>query len=195
MNTREPLHSFRTKTGLIICVRRLQVKDACYLVDVFDHMGPESRYQRFCRAIGNVSREQIWQEATEIAQLTANKGAGLIAFSALPGQGIVPLGVARYVETTSRTAEVAVSIRDDFQNMGIGTELMRLLAEMARENGFERLVGDMLSDNVTMWRVFQHLPYHATRTADGMYYQVALDLTMPTVVDNKKERPLSNVVA
>ena len=143
MNTKHPMHSFCTKTGLMVCVRRLQADDARFMIDIFDHMGPESRYQRFGRTIGDVSRERVWQEAQEMTRLLAGgKSNGVIAFCALPGKGIQPLGAARYVRTTSREAEVSVSVRDDFQGMGIGTHLVRLLVEIARENGIERLVGD-----------------------------------------------------
>lgn len=180
MNIRHPMHSFCTKTGLMICVRRLQADDARFMIDIFDQMGPESRYQRFGRTIGDVSREQIWQEAQEMTRLIAEgKSVGVIAFCALPGKGIQPLGAARYVRTTSREAEVSVSVRDDFQGMGIGTHLIRLLVEIARGNGIERLVGDTMTDNAPMLYIFERLPYATRRISEGNYYKIIIDISSP----------------
>ena len=180
MNTKHPMHSFCTKTGLMVCVRRLQADDARFMIDIFDHMGPESRYQRFGRTIGDVSRERVWQEAQEMTRLLADgKSNGVIAFCALPGKGIQPLGAARYVRTTSREAEVSVSVRDDFQGMGIGTHLVRLLVEIARENGIERLVGDTMTDNAPMLYIFERLPYTIQRIPEGNYHKIIIDLTSP----------------
>ena len=46
-------YQIRTKEGLLLHIRHIQDSDAPYLVDLFEHMGPESRYRRFLQPLDN----------------------------------------------------------------------------------------------------------------------------------------------
>ncbi len=63
-------------------------------------------------------------------------------------------------------AEVAVLVSDGFQKRGLGTELARRLVEIARAEGCNRVVADLLPENAAMQSVFRHLGFelrHSTR--------------------------------
>ena len=62
-------HTFRTKDEDLIGLRPLQPEDAHHLVDLFDHMGPESRFLRFNLALPNPDRELVWSEARRLAEI------------------------------------------------------------------------------------------------------------------------------
>lgn len=47
----------------------MAAKDAPYLVDLFEHMSSESRYNRFMQAIDHIDIDRIWSEAEHIAHL------------------------------------------------------------------------------------------------------------------------------
>jgi acetyltransferase len=72
--------------------------------------------------------------------------------SAPPDDALV--GVCRYarVEGTAR-AECAIVVADGWQGRGLGTELMRALAEAAKARGIRVLEGTTLADNrrLTEW--------------------------------------------
>lgn len=53
-----------------------------------------------------------------------------------------------------KVAEVAFTIRDDHQGLGIGTRMLEMLADVARSNGITRFEADTLADNVQMLDVF-----------------------------------------
>ena len=49
-------------------------------------------------------------------------------------------------------AEFAVIVSDQFQNLGLGTELLAALIDVARRENVARIVGDILSENRAMQR-------------------------------------------
>jgi GNAT superfamily N-acetyltransferase len=70
----------------------------------------------------------------------------LVALRRGTGEGV---GVARFVRLGDDpgAAEFAVTVADDWQGRGIGTALLALLAERARQEGIDRFRGLMLTDN------------------------------------------------
>lgn len=179
-------YTFYANDGQKITARPLASDDSPLLVDLFNHMSSESRYRRFHQTLDHVPESRIWQEATQITQFVPETSFGYIAFVACPDMGQIPIGVARYVDSGPAEAEVAISIRDDFQNLGVGKKLMRLLAFQAEIMGYRRLVASIQNDNIAIWRVFQHLPYHIFRTPDGSYANIIIVLTSTVVEDENK---------
>jgi acetyltransferase len=179
MTSENQIDTLYSKTGQRITVRPLRGDDAPLLVDIFDNMTAESRYRRFHQTVENVSATRKQQEAESIAQANPKRNLGLIAFSETQGKQNVPIGAVRMVLTEPHEAEIAISIRDDFQNMGIGTQLMNLLAEKAKQQGLERLVADIQNENVAIWRVIKKLPYKVQRTPEGNYSRIVISLNSP----------------
>ena len=73
----------------------------------------------------------------------------------LPG-GPGCIAVGRYVRLAEdpETAEVAITVADDWQGRGIGRLMGSLLAGAAAENGIRRFQATMLSDNEASHRLF-----------------------------------------
>lgn len=180
MNTNNYTHFIHSKTGQLIGTRPLQPQDADLLVDIFNHMGSWSRYQRFHQTVDHVSDSRAHQVAEGIVQRDTTRKWGIIAFADVPDETDVPIGVSRYVETEQQgEAEVAISLRDDFHNQGIGKQLMAQTVEQAREAGFKRVIAAIQNDNPAIWYVFEQLPYEVTRQPDGTMSNVIIDLTRP----------------
>ena len=171
------LTSFLTRNGFDVKVRYLHSGDTPHLLDVFNHMGEESRYQRFNQSIEGMSTKRIWDEASQIAETTLADNRGLIAFADLPDQAHAPIAVARYVHISPEKAEVAMSVRDDMQGQGVGTTLLNLLLEEAKSAGLQTLVGMLQNSNSGMWVVFDRIPYVVRRMPDGVVSDVEIDLT------------------
>lgn len=160
----------------MIRVRPLRAADAPLLIAIFENMSAESRFRRFHQTVDHVSADRVEQEAVSIAQADPARNWGLVAFADRSDQQNIPVGAARLVRTGSDEAEVAISIRDDFQNQGIGTQLMRMLAAGAKEMGVRRLVADIQNDNPAVWRVFKNLPFSVTRESQGTHSHIMVDL-------------------
>jgi RimJ/RimL family protein N-acetyltransferase len=176
MNLDEMLYTFYAKDGILIGVRHLRYDDAVYLVDIFENMSSDSRYQRFHQTTDHVHSGRIWREAEAIAHMDTKKQGGLIAFADLPDKPNAPVGAARYICLDERRADTAVSVRDDMQGKGIGTELLALLAEEARHNGLRQLVADVLNNNKGIVGVLKKLPYEMTRHSEGVYSTLVVHL-------------------
>jgi acetyltransferase len=179
MITHQLVDVFRNSKGTEIRVRQLLSEDAPYLVDLFEHMSAESRYRRFMEPVDQVTIERMWTEAENIAQGVTGETYGLVAFADTAERPEAPVAAIRYVKLTTAQAEMAVSVRDDFQNTGIGTHLLRLLIAHAAEQGIKQLVGIILNDNVAMWKLLRNLGHRLERYPEGSYSQIVLHVHEP----------------
>lgn len=171
--------SFDTKTGMTVQVRPLRPDDAPSLVDIFEHLGPESRYNRFLQPVDNVGIDRIWAEAENIANLVTAGSYGLIAFADLPQHAGAPVGAARYVKMDSTQAELAISVRDDLHGQGIGGNLLRLLISHAVTEGIEQLVGTVQNSNTGLWAILKKTGFRLERQLEGNSSLITLHIREP----------------
>lgn len=176
MNKQLFYDTFKTKTGLIVNTRPITSEDAPYLVDIFEHMSAESRYNRFLQTADHVDIDRIWMEAEKIADISQNGQFGYLAFVNLPQHPQAPVAGARYIRISSTQAEIAVSVRDDMQNMGIGTHLLGMLVRSALDDGIEQLVGTIENNNAPMWAMLKKLGHRLERQPEGNYSVVTIHI-------------------
>lgn len=175
----ETIATFETKTGRRIRVRPMRPDDVPYLVEIFENMSSESRYRRFHQTVDNAPPARVWAEAEQIATADPDTSRGLIAFADLPGEPNAPIGAARYVSLGDGSAETAMSVRDDMQNMGIGTYLFQLLVKEAIAAGVKKFVASVQNNNEAVWHILQRLPFKINRFPQGASSDVEVDLTTP----------------
>jgi len=90
------------------------------------------------------------------------------------GEGV---GVARFVRTGPRNnAEVAVTVVDDWQGRGLGTILLELLAERAREEGIETFSALLLTANTEMLDLLRRLGSTRVIEREGSCIEVEEEL-------------------
>ena len=166
---------FKAKSGKVVA-RPLTPFDAPFLVDIFEHMSPESRYRRFQQSLENPNPRQVWEEAEKIAQMDEDEQGGLIAFRQRPWRPDVPVAAARYVVIEATSAEIAISVIDEMQGQGVGSWLLGLTVELARNRGIQKLVGTAINDNVVIWHLLDKLPYPYKRTPEGLISEIEIDL-------------------
>ncbi|MFN2123273.1 MAG: GNAT family N-acetyltransferase [Candidatus Promineifilaceae bacterium] len=182
MNSEEVIDRFISKGGHEIWVRRLTADDTPFLVDIFENMSSDSHYKRFNQPLDKVEPARVWREAEQISCANEEKNHCLIAFTDREDGTAVPVGAARLVETDPGIAEVAISLRDDYQNIGIGRQLMRRLACEARDAGYRTLMASIRNDNPAIWKVFNSLPFEVIRVPEGSYSEVTIRLNRPEVI-------------
>ena len=77
------------------------------------------------------------------------------------------VGVGRLSKLHGRNeAEFAIIISDDFQGHGLGTELLRRLLQVGRDERLDRIIGFIASDNTAMQRICEKLGFHLRRSYD-----------------------------
>lgn len=138
--------------GCEVALRPLEPDEGDLLQEVFDGMGAGSRERRFLTPKDTLT-------AADLRMLTAvdhHDHEAVVAFSTPAGS---PVGVARFVRSTddSRTADVAVSVVDAWQDRGVGTVLAQWLVARARELGVRRFELVMAHDNEAAARLMHRV--------------------------------------
>jgi RimJ/RimL family protein N-acetyltransferase len=131
------------RDGRFISVRPVRPSDADELQEGFALLSELSRYQRFHTGTPALS-DRVARYLTEIDHVDHE------ALVALPLDVPAIVGVARFIRIKDEPtdAELAITVADDWQRVGLGACLLRLLSDRARAVGISRFTMEMLADNV-----------------------------------------------
>lgn len=142
----------------------------------FEEASPESRYRRFLTPVSRLTDEQL-------DYLTNVDFVDHVAWGAETSPDLHGIGVGRWIRLRDdpAAADAAVAVLDAYQHLGVGTALLRLLAESAIERGIKLLRGEVLAENAPMLSLLESLgALEITRA--GNVLQVAVPLP-PTLAD------------
>ena len=133
------------RDGTRVRVRAIRPDDESRLVELYEALGQDSRYQRFFTIMRRLPPD--W--AHYLANVDHVRRLALVVEA--PGASQALIAVARYETTTEEDcAEVAFVVQDAWQNRGLGTLLFRELLEAAGTNGITRFRAWVLNDNRRM---------------------------------------------
>jgi GNAT superfamily N-acetyltransferase len=172
-------HTFYSEDDHLIKIRALHPEDAHHLVDLFEHMGPDSRYLRFNLPLVDPDPALVWEEAKRLAKVDPGRDGAWLAFTDLPDQKNAPVAVVRFARLNQETAEGALVVRDDMQNQGIGTALLAFLTERAKEAGIVRLVATIQRANRGLLHILRNSPMKVTFDSEGSYTSIVAELVEP----------------
>jgi len=161
----------RLRDGSRVLIRPVRSTDAPLLADGFARLSARSRQMRFLTNKSTLSAAEL-RYFTEVDH---HDHEALGALSPADGRGV---GIARYVRDRDdpRAAEIAVTIADDWQGRGLGTELLARLSGRARQAGIRRFTALVAADNTAMARLLRNMGAELTDRGFGtMDYQVALE--------------------
>lgn len=134
---------WQTADGAEIRLRPLRPDDIEREIAFVAGLSEETRYQRLQYSSHEVTRE----DALRMLDLDYRDRMAVGAFVG-DGPGSTLIGVSRYARVgDSDQGECAIVVTDAWHGRGVGTELMRSLAQAARANGIRALVGSSLAEN------------------------------------------------
>ncbi len=139
--------------------------------DFFYALSDETMYQRFFSVRKDVPHEVLQgyvavdysQKMIIIAVVERNRKE-IIA-------GLGQYGLNRDLHT----AEIALVVRDEYQNQGIGAELLSYLTYLAKKQGLLGFTADVLVGNDPVFRLFQKMGFDVSkRNESGIFEMKAM---------------------
>jgi GNAT superfamily N-acetyltransferase len=173
-STVETLHD-----GREFKIRALRPDDRRGFLAAVSQVGKQSLYQRFFVAKRNFTEEEtrFFLDIDFISQVA------LIATMEEDGKQIIA-GSGRYVVVGTKQAEVAFTVVDRYQSLGIGAALMRHIIILAREAGLQELVAQVLATNTAMLKVFERTGLRRSTKRESGTISITLDLALQPTLKN-----------
>jgi acyl-CoA hydrolase/GNAT superfamily N-acetyltransferase len=168
---------FRTtrllEDGTQVTFRPIHPTDEPRTRDLFYALSQETIYYRFMTRSKTIPRREI-QDYVFI-----NHRTDVAIVATIPeafGEDIIAIG-RYYLDQKTNYAEVAFVVRDDWQNHGIGTQLLSHLTVIAKRNGISGFTAEVLRENRAMQRVFQKSECKVTSMPHEDVYSFRLEFT------------------
>jgi acetyltransferase len=130
--------------GTAILVRPLRPEDELLFHEFFNHVTADDLRLRFFAPVKHFTH-------TFIARLTQIDYARAMALAAIDKATGGLLGVVRlHADANYQTGEYAILVRSDLKGRGLGWKLMQLIIAYARQEGLQRIEGQVLRENTVM---------------------------------------------
>jgi RimJ/RimL family protein N-acetyltransferase len=158
------------RDGSAVLIRQVRSTDAALLADGFARLSAASRQMRFLGVKKDLP-------AAESRYLTDVDHHDHEALAALDRAGRHGAGIARYVRDAGdpQAAEIAVTIVDDWQGRGLGTELLARLSDRARQEGIRRLTALADAGNAAVAALLRNAGARLVRRGRGtVEYEITL---------------------
>ncbi len=124
--------------GGTVVLAPLSPVDRHYLVEGLEELSIDSRFARFGQGRDRLS-ESEWDYLSDVDQRDHVAWAAVI--------DDLGVGVGRYIRVDESSAEVAVTVLDEHQGLGVGTALFEALVAVARADGIAELRFEVLPSN------------------------------------------------
>jgi RimJ/RimL family protein N-acetyltransferase len=91
------------------------------------------------------------------------------------GETETVIGVGQYgIDVQTHTGEVALVVRDDHQNQGVGTEVLSYLTYLAKREGLLGFTAEVLIENQAMMHLFEQAGFSIEKRRGAGVYEVRM---------------------
>jgi RimJ/RimL family protein N-acetyltransferase len=154
--------------SLDITFRLIRHDDAALLKEFFLSHSKQTVLHRYFAPLNELTVAQIGK----FVDLDFKNDTAIVGLVPFHGRERM-LCVGRYFrDPATNSAEIAITVHDDFQGQGIGTFLLRNLIRIARAHGIEELTADVLVDNPAMMRLLHRCSDELEISVDAGVYHV-----------------------
>ena len=151
--------TLKLRDGTPVTIRPIRPEDEPLMIEFHKTLSERSVQLRY---FGLLSLEQrtLHERLTRMCFIDYDREIALVAdCTRSDGQHEI-LGVGRLIKAHGREdAEFTLLIADQWQGKGLGTELLRLLVQIGRNEKLRRITGRILRDNVTMKQVSEEIGF------------------------------------
>jgi acetyltransferase len=158
---------WKLKNKAPVQIRPIRPEDEPLIVKFHETLSEESVYNRYFAAL-KLSQRVAHERLTRICFNDYDREIALVAELKVPkGEEKKILGVGRLSKQhTPGEAEFAVLINDEWQRQGLGSELLRRLIEIGRDEKLKHLSGAILADNHAMQHICRKVGFKVVHNSD-----------------------------
>lgn len=167
----ESLETYRTtKKGLEIFLRPVRINDESLLKDFFYSLSDSSLYRRFISERRDMPHERL--QDFVIIDYTRE----MVILAVLKrGEKEEVIGIGQYgIDEAHHTAEVAFVVRDEFQNRGVGAEILFYLTFLAKRQGLLGFTAEVLMGNRPMLHLFEKMGFDIEKRSETGVYELRM---------------------
>ncbi|MEQ8755247.1 MAG: bifunctional acetate--CoA ligase family protein/GNAT family N-acetyltransferase [Coleofasciculus sp. G1-WW12-02] len=150
-------------------IRPIRPEDEPLIVKFHTTLSDESVYLRYFNAI-KLSRRIAHERLTRICFIDYDREMALLGDYKNPETGKHEiLGVARLSKLHGiNEAEFAMLISDPYQRRGLGTELLRRIVQIGRDEKLSRITAEILAENIPMQKVAEKVGFRLSRAGNEL---------------------------
>ncbi|KHG39348.1 MAG: bifunctional acetate--CoA ligase family protein/GNAT family N-acetyltransferase [Aphanizomenon flos-aquae KM1D3_PB] len=171
------ISNWKLNNGTPITIRPIRPEDEPLMVEFHKTLSEESVYFRYFHMI-KLSQRITHERLTRICFIDYDREMALVAEYQNPEtekREILAVGRLSKLHG-SNAAEFAMLVSDKFQYQGLGTELLRRLLEVGKNEKSCCIYADILADNSGMQRVCEKLGFQITNTSDTTVLRAEIKL-------------------
>lgn len=147
--------------GTPVTIRPIAPEDEPLLVKFHEELSEQSVYLRYA-SLMKLSKRVAHERLVRICHVDYDREMALVAEATHPETGEREIaGIGRLTKLHgTNDGEFALLISDRYQQKRLGTELLRRLVEIGRQEGLDHILADILSQNMAMQRVAEKLGFY-----------------------------------
>ncbi len=161
------LETFRTtRSGLHLLLRPVKIGDEPLMKDFFYALSSESMYRRFMSVRMDMPHKRLQEFGV------VDYADRMMILAIVEGDSRETIAAIGQYEINEKmhTAEVALVVKDEYQNMGVGHDLLSYLTRLARRSGLLGFTAEVLVENKPMLNLFKNMGFDTEkRSEDGVY--------------------------
>ena len=169
--------TWKMKDGESLTLRPIRPEDEPLVIKFHETLSEQTVHLRYFHAM-SLSQRISHERMARICFNDYDREMALVAERKDPRSSAREiLGIGRLIKVHgSNDGEFAVLVSDRRQRQGLGTELMRRLIQIGRDEKLGRLIADVLPDNVAMQAVCRKLGFQLTHDVNERVMKAVLEL-------------------
>jgi acetyltransferase len=163
--------------GTPVTFRPIRPEDEPLMVKFHETLSDRSIYLRWLHMLG-LSQRVAHERLIGVCFIDYDREMAIVADYHDPQtEQEEIMGVGRLVKAHGENeAEFALLVSDQFQGKGLGTELLRRLIQVGRDEKLQRLTGDILVENEGMQKICKKLGFRLWYSLEDCLMKAELDL-------------------
>jgi acetyltransferase len=177
------LSTYRIENGATVRIRPIRPEDEPAMVQFHKNLSDSTVYMRYVGFM-KLQRRIAHERLARICFIDYDREMVLVAEQpASPAGDAEIIGVGRLSKLHGQNeAEFAVLIRDDFQRQGMGSELLRRLLAVAKDEKLDRVLAVMSAENVAMQKMATRAGFRLQPPNGDQLITAILDITSQQIV-------------